>query len=101
MEHPNITETHLLPNTKGEVYLVEERLPEVLSDATSLQLEEASNLLYDIAKALVYLHKTLGLVHGDIKPDNIGKRGGDYVLLDFGICRPADQFTSEVTPTGL
>ena len=42
----------------------------------------------------------LGLVHGDIKPDNIGKKEGRFVLLDFGICRSAEKFTADTTATG-
>lgn len=100
MAHPNIIETHVLRNPEGEAFLVEQRLPLVLSDTWSSQgVHEAANLLFDIGKALKHLHEH-GLVHGDVKPDNIGKRSDNYILLDFGICRPADQFTSESTPTG-
>lgn len=40
------------------------------------------------------------MVHGDIKPDNIGKRGPRYILLDFGICRPIADFVADTTATG-
>jgi serine/threonine protein kinase len=80
--------------------LVEQRLAHVLDDTWySKGIHEAANLLFDIAKAVKYLHDNQ-LVHGDIKPDNIGRKGDTYVLLDFGICRPADEFSAEVTPTG-
>ena len=101
MVHDNIIETHVLRNADGEIFLVEERLPCVLSDNwESRGLSEAANLLYDIANALKYLHTELDLVHGDVKPDNIGRRGSEYVLLDFGICRRSQAFTPEITPTG-
>lgn len=101
MEHPNIIETHVLRNNSGESFLVEEHLPVILSDAWRAPgIEEASNLMFDVAIALVYLHESLRRVHGDIKPDNIGKRGRNYVLLDFGICRPVHEFTPEATATG-
>jgi hypothetical protein len=100
MAHPNIIETHRLKNRKNEVFLVEQRLPDVLHDRWSSKgIHEAANLLFDIAKATKYLHDNQ-LVHGDIKPDNIGRRGDTYVLLDFGICRLASEFTIETTPTG-
>lgn len=100
LSHPNVIETFLLQNDAGEVFLVEEYLPVILSDEYRAQgIEEGSNLLFDIANAITYLHDTLGLVHGDIKPDNLGKRRDNYVLLDFGICRPRDQF-HDVEPTG-
>lgn len=100
MAHPNIIETHLLQNKKGEYFLVERRLPLVLNDEwRSHGLQEAANLLRDITSALVFLTEQ-ELVHGDIKPDNIGFEGGRYILLDFGICRPQGAFNGDVTPTG-
>lgn len=100
MRHPNIVETHFLRNAKGTRFLVEERLPFVLHDKWLCDgIHEAANLLYDVGNALVYLHSR-GFVHGDIKPDNIGKKVEDYILLDFGICRPTKEFTPEVTATG-
>jgi len=100
MAHPNIIETHLLRNRKGEGFLVERRLPMVLNDSWSSHgVQEAANLLRDIASALAYLQEKQ-LVHGDIKPDNIGFEDGNYILLDFGICRPIGKFDADATPTG-
>jgi serine/threonine protein kinase len=100
MVHPNIIETYFLPNRRGERFLVEKRLSLVLNDAWRAKgIHEAANLLFDIAKALKFLHDK-GLVHGDVKPDNIGKRFDDYVLLDFGICRTKESFTPETSATG-
>jgi len=100
MAHPNIIETHILQNSKGEQFLVERRLPLVLTDEwLSNGLQEAANLLRDISSALAFLHDQ-GLIHGDVKPDNIGFEDGRYILLDFGICRPQGAFSVDVTPTG-
>jgi serine/threonine protein kinase len=100
MAHPNIIQTHFLENDKGERFLVERCLPVLLSDSwESHGIQEAANLLYDIANALEYLHSN-ELVHGDIKPDNIGREGENYILLDFGICRSSKEFTADVTGTG-
>jgi serine/threonine protein kinase len=100
MVHPNIIETHFLQNRKGEKFLVERRLTEVLDDNWDAGgVHEAANLLFDMAKALKFLHEH-HLIHGDVKPDNIGRRGSNYVLLDFGICRDRELFTHEATPTG-
>lgn len=101
IDHPNIIETHLLRNAQGEIHLVEEYLPYVLSDRWRAPgVEEAANLLYQVASGLQHLHEGLNWVHGDIKPDNIGLKNNSYIILDFGICRPANEFTPEVTGTG-
>jgi serine/threonine protein kinase len=100
MVHPNIIETHILKNSHGESFLVERKLQVVLSDQWRANgIHEAANLLFDIANALKFLHDNQR-VHGDVKPDNIGKRGDHYVLLDFGICRPRSEFTPDASPTG-
>lgn len=100
MTHSNIIETHRFDNRDGEPFLVEERLPVVLSDKwQSDGIQEAANLLRDIANALAFL-ELKGLIHGDIKPDNIGFEDGRYILLDFGICRPAASFTKDTSATG-
>ena len=42
--------------------------------------------LIDMLKALHYCHKVIGIVHRDIKPDNIMiNKTGEAVLIDFGI----------------
>lgn len=100
MVHANIIETYILRNALNQAFLVERKLSDVLFDKwRSNGVHEAANLLFDIAKAVKFLHDK-GLVHGDIKPDNIGKNRDTYVLLDFGICREASAFTPDVTPTG-
>ncbi len=99
VSHYSIIETHRLQNAHGELFLVEEKL-DVLDDDFELRdIQEAANLLYDVCSAIKYLHDH-DRVHGDIKPDNIGRRHGNYVLLDFGICRPIAEFTGETTATG-
>jgi serine/threonine protein kinase len=97
----NIANTYTLKNPEGETFLVEEYLPVILNDDWRAPgIGEAANLMYDIVCALSCLHSQLNLVHGDVKPDNIGKDGSRYLLLDFGICRPAAEFTPDVTGTG-
>ena len=51
---------------------------------------EATQLGLQIAGALRYLHGT-GVVHLDLKPDNICLRDGRPVLIDFGIARHRGQ----------
>ncbi len=100
MTHPHIIETHVFRNIDGEKFLVEKKLPDVLDDGWHAGgVAEGSNLLFDIALALQYLHGR-DLVHGDIKPDNLGFDEQRYVLLDFGVCRKQAQFEAGASATG-
>jgi serine/threonine protein kinase len=100
LSHRHIIETHRLQNQLGELFLVEDLLPDVLNDDWHITgIEDAANFLHDIGSAIKHIHDH-GLVHGDIKPDNIGRRQSDYILLDFGICRPIQEFAAEASATG-
>jgi serine/threonine protein kinase len=94
LKHANIIETHLLQNKENKPFLLEARLQRVLEDDWDPHgIVEAANLLHDMASALEFLQGE-GLVHGDVKPANIGQEHGRYILLDFGICRRLEDFGS-------
>src|SRR5688572_7325856 len=67
----------------------------VASGAT-VPLAEAISILKDVARALAYAHSS-GVVHRDIKPDNILLSGGTAVVTDFGIARAMDAARSETS----
>jgi tetratricopeptide (TPR) repeat protein len=51
-----------------------------------LPVAETVNILRDVARALAYAHEQ-GVVHRDIKPDNVMIAGGSAVVTDFGIAK--------------
>ncbi len=61
-------------------------LRETLGREGALPFQTAVSILEDVARALAYAHSR-GVVHRDIKPDNVLLSGGTAVVLDFGIAK--------------
>jgi tetratricopeptide (TPR) repeat protein/tRNA A-37 threonylcarbamoyl transferase component Bud32 len=57
-----------------------------LDTAGALPLSEVMSILRDVARALEFAHAR-GVVHRDIKPDNVLLSGGTAVVTDFGIAK--------------
>ena len=59
-----------------------------------LPVEDAVRILTEVADALAYAHER-GIVHRDVKPDNILLQQGHAVLTDFGVARAVEEARGE------
>ena len=73
-------------------YAAERSLRRVLkTHPDSLSFRDRKSLFYRIVQGLVLIHEA-GILHGDIKSDNILLFEGRPVLADFGLSRPIEVF---------
>ena len=91
LSHPNITPVYTFGEERGLLYLVMPRLKESLRERMDhegkLAIPEAARITNQIAAALYIAHQH-GIVHRDVKPENILRdESGKAMLTDFGIAR--------------
>jgi serine/threonine-protein kinase len=106
LSHPHIVPIYSVDEAEGVVYfamgLVEgESLASRLANEPRPPFEMVRRILREVAEALHYAHQH-GVVHRDIKPDNILlERGtGRALVTDFGIARAAEG-DQRLTVTGI
>ena len=91
LRHPNIVPVYDSGDTGGALYFVmpyEEgpSLRERLRVGPGMSSGECVSVLRDVARALAYAHEH-GVVHRDVKPDNVMLSSGAAVVTDFGIAK--------------
>jgi serine/threonine-protein kinase len=97
LDHANIIRVYDVGTFDEHAYLVAELLDgETLRSRIArgrLEAAEARRIAIDVAKGLAAAHAA-GLVHRDLKPDNIFlTRSGETKILDFGIAKLAQDET--------
>lgn len=106
LNHPNIITIHDVGQVENHCFIVMERLHESLVERVKFKPDsrltplEAFKIIRQVAVALDFAHRE-GVIHRDIKPDNIlFRKDGTPVLADFGIARALDS-SARLTTTGM
>ena len=108
LQHPHILPVHDSGESAGRLYYVMpyvqgESLGERLKREGTLPVAEVVRLLEEIVEALAYAHAQ-GVVHRDIKPDNIMLSGRHALLADLGVAKAvhsAERERDGLTSTGI
>ncbi len=108
LSHPNIVPIYSVDEREGLVYFVMAcvdgpTLARREHDEGRMPVDVTRRLLREVADALAYAHAR-GVVHRDIKPDNIliDRESGRAMVTDFGIARAVQGGAdSRLTATGV
>jgi len=87
---------YVMPYIKGQT------LRDRIDKEGELPIDETVRVVRDVADALAFAHSE-GVVHRDIKPDNVMLTGGHAVVADFGVAKAVSESTgsSKITTAGM
>ncbi len=103
LSHPNICQVIDIGAEQDTFFIVMEFLDgqsvrDLIKIAGGIKPERAAEIMGSVCEALAYAHDQ-GIIHRDIKPDNIMVlRSGEVKLMDFGLASIA--YEKGVTQTG-
>ena len=102
LQHPNIVPIYDAGEEDGKYYVVTEHIhgARTLAAYTKpdnlLRIDDVVEIIYKCSKALYYAHNR-GVVHRDIKPNNIMlTNDNDVRIIDFGIAIVSDSDISRI-----
>jgi predicted Ser/Thr protein kinase len=104
LRHPGIVAVHELGEHGGLPFLVMdlvegESLGERLKRGGPLSPERAVRLIEKVARAMAHAHAH-GILHRDLKPDNLVLNGDSPVVTDFGLAVDLEAEADRLTRTG-
>lgn len=102
LNHPNILIIHEIGEAKGAHFIATEFIEgETLRDRLNkslINLAEIIDIVIQVSAALSAAHEA-GIVHRDIKPDNLMIRPDGYVkILDFGLAKLVESKPIQASP---
>jgi serine/threonine protein kinase len=103
LAHPHILPLHDSGEMGGFLFYVMpfiegESLRQKLAREGRLPVREAIGILREVADALAYAHGR-GIIHRDIKPDNVMLSGRHAVVTDFGVAKAVSAASGDTLTT--
>jgi serine/threonine-protein kinase len=107
LQHPHILPLHDSGEAAGFLYYVMpyvegESLRARLARQGELPVHDAVRILIEVTDALAYAHAH-GVVHRDVKPDNVLLSGRHALVMDFGVAKAVSEATGrqQLTTAGV
>ena len=105
LQHPHIVPLLAAGEAEGLPYFIMpyvsgESLRARVTREGEFPIPETIRILRDIVSALAYAHAS-GVMHRDVKPDNVLLSGGVAVVTDFGVAKAISASAGESGATGL
>jgi predicted Ser/Thr protein kinase len=101
LDHPRIVKVHESGEIEGHAYIAMQYIPGAPLESKIADPKEAARLVAEIADAIQCAHDR-GVIHRDIKPDNlIRTENGQIYLADFGLARQDQSPTVSTSQSGV